>query len=205
MSDQTIAGAILAGGQARRFGGLDKSRLTIPDGRTIIVRQCALLQRVAGDVFIVTTRADRTHRPDRFADLGVPVVTDLIDEAGALGAIHAALSHATADRVLVVACDLPFLEEGLLRTLADRAASADGAWVRTARGPEPLIACYRRQSLPRITAALLAGERRAGALGELLTLHDVGPDVLETLGDPDRMLTNVNTPDDYSRVQYRAP
>lgn len=205
MSDQTIAGAILAGGQARRFGGRDKSRLTIPDGRTIIVRQLELLQRVAGQILIVTTRADRVLRPDRFADLDVPVVTDLVEDAGALGAIHAALSHATAGRVLVLACDLPFLEEGLLRALADRAATADGAWVRTSRGPEPLIACYRRDSLPRITAALLSGERRAGALGEILTLHELGPDALSAFGDPDHMLTNVNTPDDYGRVQYRAP
>src|SRR5690606_32577306 len=134
MSDQTLAGAILAGGQARRYGGQDKSRLVVPgdhDGRTIIVCQQDLLQRVAAHSFVVTTTADRLTRPDRFADLHLPVVTDVINDAGALGGIHAALSHADAltppvDRVLVVACDLPFLTEHLLRALADLARTADG-------------------------------------------------------------------------------
>ncbi len=206
MSDQTIAGAILAGGQARRFGGLDKSRLTGSDGRPIIVRQLELLQRVAGYLCIVTTVADRQSRPDRFLDLHVPVTTDVIPDAGALGGIHAALCQAAAasptiDRVLVVACDLPNLTVELLTALSDLAREGDGAWIRSHRGPEPLIACYRVHGLPHITAALEAGERRAHALGELLTLGELGPDALAAFGDPDTLTANVNTPEEWRRVQ----
>ncbi len=205
MSDQTIAGAILAGGQARRLGGQDKSRLLTPDG-PIIVRQCALLQRIAAHVFIVTTRADRAARPHRFDDLAVPVVTDTFADSGALAGIHAAVNHARAcgpavDRVLVLACDLPFLVSGLLDALTAAATEGDGAWVRTARGPEPLIACYRTASLDRIAAALQGGERRAMALGTLLRLRELGPDDLTAFGDPDVLTTNVNTPEDARRIQ----
>ena len=206
MSDQTIAGAILAGGQARRFGGLDKSRLTGPDGRSIIVRQLDLLQRVTGYQCIVTTDTDRQCRPDRFVDLAVPVTTDVIADAGALGGIHAALSHAAGvsphiDRVLVVACDLPNLTEDLLVALVDMARARDGAWVRTDRGPEPLIACYRVHALALLTAALEAGERRAHALGEFLSLAELGPEALATFGDLTRITANVNTPEEWRRVQ----
>ncbi len=205
MSDQTIAGAILAGGQARRLGGQDKSRLVTPDG-PIIVRQCALLQRVAAHVFIVTTDADRQARPHRFDDLAVPVVTDRLDGGGALVGIHAAVSHADAfgppvDRVLVLACDLPFLVSGVLDALAAAATEGDGAWVRTTRGPEPLIACYRTACLDRMTAALEGGERRAMALGTLLRLRELGQDDLAAFGDPDVLTTNVNTPEDVRRIQ----
>jgi molybdopterin-guanine dinucleotide biosynthesis protein A len=210
MPDLTIAGAILAGGQARRFGGHDKSRLVIreghPDSRTIIVNQRDLLQQVAGTIFIVTTSDDRRARPARFSDLQMPVVTDVVEGAGALGGIHAALAHACAaptaiDRVLVLACDLPFLTVELLTALVAQASVGDGAWVRSARGPEPLIACYRCRSLDRITAALAAGERRAGALGAILTLAELGPDALAAFGDPARLTANVNTPDEWRRVQ----
>jgi molybdopterin-guanine dinucleotide biosynthesis protein A len=209
MSDQTIAGAILAGGRARRYGGQDKSRLVVPDGhdgRTIIVCQRDLLQRVAGTSCIVTTEADRRARPDRFADLGLPVATDVIADAGALGGIHAALTHTVATgraatRVLVLACDLPFLTVELLSALAELALVGDGAWVRGPRGPEPLIACYQCQALPRITAALQAGERRAGALGDILTLGELGPEMLATFGDPNRLTANVNSPEEWRRVQ----
>lgn len=206
MSDQTIAGAILAGGQARRFGGRDKSRLTGPDGRSIIVRQLDLLQRVTGNTFIVTTPEDRQRRPDRFSDLSATVAVDQIPDAGALGGIHAALFHAATvlpgvNRVLVVACDLPFLTDTLLTDLATRAVHGDGAWVCGARGPEPLIACYRVGSLERVTRALEGGERRAGALATLLTLAALGGDALAAHGDPDLLTANVNTPEEWRRVQ----
>jgi molybdopterin-guanine dinucleotide biosynthesis protein A len=209
MSDQTLTGAILAGGQARRYGGQDKSRLVVPgdhDGRTIIVCQRDLLQRVAAHTYIVTTTADRLARPDRFADLDLPVVTDVVDHAGALGGVHAALTHAgtlapQSDRVLVIACDLPFLTADLLRTLAELARTADGAWVQGRRGPEPLIACYRRAALPRISAALADGERRASALGQILTLNVLAPDALADFGDPERLIANINTPDEWRGVQ----
>jgi len=206
MSDQTIAGAILAGGQARRFGGRDKSRLTGPDGRSIIVRQLDLLQRVTGTTFIVTTPEDRQSRPDRFSDLGVIVAVDQIPGAGALGGIHAALSHAATslpgvNRVIVLACDLPFLTDSLLTDLAARAVHGDGAWVCGVRGPEPLIACYRVESLVRVTRALEGDERRASALGTLLSLAELGGDALAAHGDPDVLTANVNTPEEWRRVQ----
>lgn len=206
MSNQTIAGAILAGGQARRFGGLDKSRLAGSDGRTIIVRQLDLLQRVTGATFVVTTPDDHVRRPERFADLAVPVALDRVQNAGALGGIHAALSHAAAslpavDRVIVIACDLPFLTESLLADLAARAEEADGAWVRSVRGPEPLVACYRVHVLDRVSQALDAGERRAHALGSLLRLTTLDGDALATHGDPEHLLANVNTLEEWRRVQ----
>lgn len=197
MSDQTIAGAILAGGQARRFGGHDKSRVLVANG-PLIVRQCAVLRQVAGTTFIVTTAADRAARPSRFDDLGLAVAVDVVDDAGALGGIHGAL-HAAARlapasrRVLVVACDLPFLDAATLQSLADAARDADGAWIVGPRGPEPLIACYSLTCLDRITDALAGGERRAQALGTLLTLTAVPGSA--------HLTTNINTPEDLRRVQ----
>lgn len=206
MSDQTIAGAILAGGQARRFGGHDKSRLTGPDGRSIIVRQLELLQRVTGSTFIVTTPEDRQSRPARFSDLDATVAVDQIPGAGALGGIHAALAHAAISlpavtRVIVLACDLPFVTESLLTDLSTRALHSDGAWVCGAQGPEPLIACYRVDTLERVTRALDGGERRATSLGTLLTLAELGGAALASHGDPDRLTANVNTPEEWRRVQ----
>ena len=67
----STSAAILAGGQARRFGGQDKSRLVV-EGRPIIVRQMEVLQRVAHDIFIVGPRAGPVCGP------GLPVYADLI-------------------------------------------------------------------------------------------------------------------------------
>ena len=194
MSGDTTAGAILAGGRARRFGGRDKGRLLV-DGRSIVDRQIELLRSITDEVFLVG------HDPDRFADLGLPVVPDRVSGAGALGGILTALESTKADRVLVIACDMPFLVEGLLRALLARAESGDGAWVRTARGPEPLVACYRQQARERIREAIETGHLKAADLGERLTLRELTEEDVSAFGPAERLLANLNTPEDYARLQ----
>jgi molybdopterin-guanine dinucleotide biosynthesis protein A len=194
MSVQTTAGAILAGGQARRFGGRDKSRLEI-DGSPIIVRQVELLQRTTDEVFLVG------HDPARFADLGLPVFPDRVSGAGALGGIYTALASTSADRVLVIACDMPFLVEGLLRALLIQAGTGDGAWVRTARGPEPLVACYRQSALAAIHDAIVSGHFKAADMGQYLKLAELSEEDVQAFGPPDHVLANLNSPEDYARVQ----
>jgi molybdopterin-guanine dinucleotide biosynthesis protein A len=189
----SIAAAILAGGRARRFGGRDKSRLVVGD-RPIIVRQIEVLQRIAARVVVIA------NEPERFADLGLPVVADLIPNAGALGGIYTALRSADGDRVIVVACDMPHLNEALLRRLAELAATGDGAWVRGARGPEPLLACYATAAADRIGHALDRGEFRAGDLDRILDMKEIDERELATFGEPADLLRNVNTPEDYGAL-----
>lgn len=199
MRASTTAAAIVAGGGARRFGGRDKSHLVV-EGRTIIVRQVEILQRVASTLFVVT------HQPDRYRGHPVLVVGDRVAGAGAIGGIDAAL-HAAApahDRVLVVACDLPLLTSDLLARLVELAGERDGAWVATARGVEPLVACYRTAVRDRVAAYIDAGRRRAAGLAEILDMTVLGPPELDTFGPAERLLANINTPDDYARVQYRS-
>jgi len=186
--------AILAGGKARRFGGRDKSRLVI-EGRSIIVRQTEALQRVAHDIFIVGPQADL------YADLGLPVYADLLPGFGALGGLFTALEVAREDLVLAVACDLPFLDAGLLVRLVERAAGHDGAWIATARGTEPLIACYRRDVRTRVLDRLRRGALKAADLGATLDLAVVSADEVAEFGPIDRLLANVNTPEDFARIE----
>jgi molybdopterin-guanine dinucleotide biosynthesis protein A len=193
LGDREVAAAILAGGQARRFMGRDKSRLVI-DGRTIIVRQLDALQRVASELFIVA--------PDdgRYRDVGVPVYPDVIPASGPLGGLATALERAHAPRVLVVACDLPFLEPPLLEALTDAAREGDGAWARSSRGVEPLVACYRRSARGVVRGAILAGRLALHDLGAVLRLTTIDVEA-GAHGWSDRVLANVNTPADYDRLQ----
>jgi molybdopterin-guanine dinucleotide biosynthesis protein A len=193
MANNTTAAAIIAGGQASRLGGQDKSRLHI-GGQTIISRQVAVLQPLTDDLFIVASQLER------FSDLPFRVFPDVLPGTGVIGAILTALESSTADRVLMVACDLPFLDAGLLRRLLALAAEGDGAWVETPAGAEPLLACYRRHTAPRIRAAIGAGRLRAADLGQVLALGTVGLAELATFGEPSRLLTNINSPKDLSTI-----
>jgi molybdopterin-guanine dinucleotide biosynthesis protein A len=195
MPGATTAAAIIAGGQARRFDGRDKSRLLV-EGRTIIVRQIEVLRTVASPVVIIA------NDPERYADVGLPVLADEVADLGAIGGIFTALGATDASSVLTVACDLPFLEARLLTRLVERAADRDGAWVRTPRGVEPLLACYRAHARPAVAAQIAARRLKAADLGTVLTMAEVGPEELASFGPIERLLANVNTPADYARVQY---
>ncbi len=194
MAHATVAAAILAGGQARRFGGRDKSRLLVR-GRPIIVRQVEILQRVAATVFVVAPDAAR------FADLGLPVYPDLLPGAGAMGGLHTALEMSPAERVLVVACDMPFLHDGMLERLIELAAGADGAWVRTAHGVEPLLACYQRATRAAVRDAIGAGRLKLADLDTVLHMRELAAVELAAFGPADELLANVNDPADYGKVE----
>lgn len=166
------------------------------EGRTIIVRQVEILQRVAHPVFVVG------HDPRRFGDLDLPVYADAIQGAGVVGGIYTALTIDGPDAVIVVACDMPFLEAGLLRRLVEMSAGRDGAWVRTPQGIDPLLACYRRQAAPIIRGEIDAGRLKATALGTVLQMAEMSIEEVASYGSPARLLANLNSPEDYARVQY---
>jgi molybdopterin-guanine dinucleotide biosynthesis protein A len=195
MEASATEAAIVAGGRARRFQGRDKSRLVV-EGRPIIVRQLQVLQQVVSRVTLVGSDVDR------FADLGLPVLPDRLPDNGALGGIYTAVAAAQAPRVIVVACDLPFLDAGLLRRLVDVSQGHDGAWVATARGVEPLLACYARHTADRMLTMIEAGQLKAADLSRTLDMAILGHEEVARFGPVDRLLANVNTPDDYARVQY---
>jgi molybdopterin-guanine dinucleotide biosynthesis protein A len=188
------AAAIIAGGRARRFGGRDKSRLLV-QGRPIINRQMDILQLLTDDVFIVSPDADR------FADLAIPVHADRVPHAGALGGIYTALASSPAECVITVACDLPFLDAGLLGRLVELSSGRDAAWVRTSRGPEPLLACYRQSARERIRHEIDQGRLKASDLGAVLTIAEMGPEEVERFGPADRLLANLNTAEDWNRIK----
>jgi molybdopterin-guanine dinucleotide biosynthesis protein A len=185
--------AILAGGRARRFAGRDKSRLIV-EGDSIIHRQVEVLHRVAKTVFIISSNAER------FADLSLPVFPDAVTGAGAIGGIYTALEVSTHEHVLVVACDLPFLDAALLFRLVELTADADAAWVRSDRGPEPMLACYRRAAARAIRREIDAGRLKASDLGSALRVAELPVSELARFGEPSRLLANINTSDDYERI-----
>jgi molybdopterin-guanine dinucleotide biosynthesis protein A len=186
-----LAAAILTGGRASRMGGTRKATLAL-GGAPIIERQLAVLTRVATPIFLVTSAQSP---PD--ADLRV--VRDEFPDHGALGGIYTAIVASPHERTLVVACDMPFLSQGLLEHMAR--IDADVVIPRTKRGYEPLCAIYSRGCAAPMRARLTRGELKASRLPEGVRVAEVGPETLAAY-DPDGLLfVNVNTPHDYERAK----
>lgn len=191
-----ISAAILAGGRATRFGGADKASLVL-GGTRIVERQLAALAAVARDVRIVANDATR------YAGLDVRVVADVISGAGPLGGVYTALLDARHDRVLVLACDLPFVSTALLERLATESRAweeIDAVVPRSARGLEPLCAVYRKSCTARVKARLERGDLAMTALLADLRVRELGHEGLAPF-DEGTLFENVNTPHDYARAR----
>lgn len=192
MNTTTLAAAILAGGRARRLGGVNKGALPLGP-LDIVGRQLEVIRSVAAHVFVVG------RATDGWEARGLSVVPDDRPDCGPLGGIYTAIRHSPCERTLVVACDLPFLTAALLERLARE--TADAVVPRSARGLEPLCAIYARSCLADIRARLDRGALEASVLPSGARVLEIGQE-LTAAGDPDgRLFLNVNTPHDYERAR----
>ncbi|MFD7260027.1 NTP transferase domain-containing protein [Streptomyces sp. NPDC059874] len=139
---------VLAGGAARRLGGADKPALSV-GGRTLLDRVLDACADAATTVVVGGRRA--TARPVRWAREEPP-------GGGPVAALDAGLRQTTAELVLVLSADLPFLDRDTVRALLDGVGAAEGALLRDPDGKnQPLVAAYRAEPLRR-EIALLATE-----------------------------------------------
>ncbi|GHE65912.1 molybdenum cofactor guanylyltransferase [Streptomyces spiralis] len=141
---------VLAGGAARRLGGADKPGVRV-GGRALLDRVLAACAGARTTVVVADPRP--TARPVRWTREEPP-------GGGPLAALDAGLRHTTADHVVVLSADLPFLEPATVRRLlgALRAGRADGVLLTDADGrDQPLVAAYRVHALRRELAALTRG------------------------------------------------
>jgi len=193
-----VAGAIIAGGPARRLGGVAKPFLKV-GGRTIAERQLPLLRAAFARVLVIA------NDPAPWSSLAVEVVPDRVAGAGPMGGIHAALAAATdCDAVVCVAGDLAFVEPALLAALRDRAPEAAALAPRTPIGVEPLCARYARALLPAIESRLQAGQLALHAMLEEIAAAWIEGGDLAGLDPDGRCFFNINTPDDLRRADALA-
>lgn len=175
-------GAILAGGEARRFGS-DKA-MALFEGRPLVAHIANRLRpRVerlvicGGDARLVHVR----HLPDRPRP-----------GLGPLGGLCAALidaGQAGVERVLSVGCDTPVLPDPLLDELLDSQAPAFVATL-------PLIGVWPSEHADALARWLLTDPRRSMRGWA----ERIGARAIE----PRDAIANVNTPDDLRRLEARG-
>ena len=155
--------------------GSDKALLPL-EGRALAQHVADVVASVANPVCLVGAHA-------AYGMLGLPTIADAISDRGPLSGIETALlSPFAAEWNLIVACDMPRLNPGLLRELVETTEPGiDCVVPRTASGKlEPLCAIYKRSCGPLITRALSNGNRRVVDVVAMLQakfwpVHDAGP------------------------------
>lgn len=197
MKDTT--GAVLAGGLSRRFGS-DKSAAPWRGG-TLVETVADVLSGVF-DATLVVVKDPAAFR--RLEGPGRRVVRDLRPEARSLGGVRSALAHARTERVFVCACDMPFLDAGLVRGLAELGRGFDAVVPVWEGRLQPLCAVYARACVPAIDRLLAQENPRVRDVFGLVRTCIVTEGEVRAFDPVGRSFTDLDTRAEYERAREAA-
>jgi molybdenum cofactor guanylyltransferase len=185
--------AIQAGGRSSRMGR-DKALLPL-GGRPLIEH---VIERVEGlgDEILITT-----NQPDEYAFLGLRMVGDQRPGAGALDGLLTALEAAGGERVLLLACDMPFVSRSLIEQMLAIDTDAEVVIPRLGGKLQPLHAIYSKSCAGPIREALEAGEKRMISFFPRIQTWIVEQEILDQHDPEGLSFFNANTPEDLAQAE----
>ena len=185
---ERVSGIVLAGGQGRRMGGVDKGLQPLR-GRPMVEW---VLERLAPQVAEIIVNANQNV--ERYEQLGHRVVRDEIGGfAGPLAGLHAGLKAAKHPLVCTVPCDSPFLPNDLVSRLESFLKGKDLAVAKTGDQPHPVFALMKREVRESLEAFLAQGGRKIDAWYAALDVVEVAFD------DEADAFRNINTIEELRR------
>ena len=196
-----MIGAILSGGENKRIPVL-KGFLSI-EGRPIIERSIDVLRKVFDRVVI------STNMPERYFSLGMPLVGDIRKEKGPMIGILSVLVATGEDAIFVVACDMPFINEKLIRYMVEKhrtECTEQGAGNYDATIPvfrsykEPLFGIYARSAVQRMESLIGNGQRSLADMLAHLRVKYIAEQEVRAVDPEGESFVNINTMEDYERI-----
>lgn len=184
--------AVLAGGRSRRMG--DDKGLVPLDGRPMVEHVLAAVSGLGEETFLIT------NRPQAYAQLRLRMASDASPGRGSLEGLRTALSAARTRSVLVVGCDMPFLQRPLLEHLAHWKGDLQALVPRYDDRLQPLVAVYRATCLAHVERMLERGQLKLQSVLAGMKIAIVDESSVRQL-DPDGLsFFNVNTPQALERA-----
>jgi molybdopterin-guanine dinucleotide biosynthesis protein A len=189
-----VTGVILAGGKARRMGGVDKGLVSI-GGRPMVSYVIDALQPQVSALLI---NANRSH--DRYREFGLPVIADADrDFRGPLAGFASGMQAAATRYVAVSPCDSPLLCGDLVQRLYDAlqeeelriAVAHDGTRL------QPVFALLDRELLDDLAGHLADGGRK---IDQWYAQHGFA---IADCSDVPESFLNINAPADQQLLEDR--
>jgi molybdopterin-guanine dinucleotide biosynthesis protein A len=182
---------IQAGGKSSRMG---TDKLFIPfRGQKLIEWIIGRLANLTDDLFIIS------NQPAKLKYLNQAVYPDAIIDIGPLAGLYTGLKYSRYERVVMVACDMPFVNPSLLREevrLLDE-MQVDVVIPAPEGKTEPLHAAYRRETcLPVIEVGIRTGMRRLIEWHPLVRVHTMEDSEIRKFDSAGLAFMNINNPAD---------
>jgi molybdopterin-guanine dinucleotide biosynthesis protein A len=193
MNSLTVA--INAGGKSSRMG-TDKSFVPLL-GKPMIEH---VVERVSDLGQLETILI--TNKPELYAHLGLPMMSDALPDKGSLGGIYTALVNSRGEYTLCVACDMPFLNPALLRHMVALITPETDVIVTRVDGyPEGLHAIYSRRCVEPIRRKLEADRLKIIGFYQDVRVRTLDEAEWQPFDSRGLSFRNINTPDELRDAQ----
>lgn len=193
-----MTGIILAGGKGLRLGR-PKALEAIGDGGSLLSRVISRLKTVCSDI-IVVTRQDQI-KIITLSRVAENIVSDAVPDRGPLGGLYTGLQRSKTDLNIAVACDMPFLNAGLIAFLISQAPGWDIVAPRINGLTEQLHTVYSKKCVKPADQLIKLGKSRVADLFKMTKTRFVEEPELRKY-DPELMsFFNINTEADLDRAR----
>lgn len=178
--------------------GTDKALLPLSDTphSTFLTHLAATLSSSCDEVLLVA-RDDAQAARYRAAAAGIRIVTDRVPNYGPLMGIASGLNAMQAEKALVVAVDMPFVQAALVSWLLARARSDAITVPMVSDVAQVLFAVYPHSLLPLIETAITQGRRDPRSLLTNAPVQYIQEAQLRVIDPQLRSFINVNTPEEW--------
>ena len=195
-----INSIVLAGGKSLRLGH-DKISEKLGD-KTLLEQVVARIDPFSGSIIIVTAH-ERT-----FASLSknpkIKIVTDILPGRGSLGGIYTGLVESDAFYNLVVAADMPFLNDSLIRYMIKVAEGYDFILPKVNGLFEPLHAIYSKNCVEPIKTILGQGKKIIIELCKYVKVRYIEREEVDRFDPKHLSFFNINTQEDLELAKQIA-
>lgn len=191
-SSKDITGIILAGGKSLRYGR--NKALVEVDGTRLIERVISVMQSLFEDLIIIT------NTPREYDYLQLPMHEDVIKGLGPLGGVYTGLETISSESGFFVACDMPFLQNDLIRHMVEIKGDFDAVVPKVDWKIEPLHAIYTRNCLPAIERLINAQGYQIIKFFDNVRVRWVKEEEIRSFDSELKSFLNVNSPEELTEA-----
>jgi molybdopterin-guanine dinucleotide biosynthesis protein A len=190
---------ILAGGKSSRLGR--SKALQVVGNKSLIQWVIDRVAALSSELIIVTAHGEAVPHSSGIA---TKVVADVYPGKGPLVGIYSGLMASSSYHAIVVGCDTPFLNTGLLEHMVQIRTTFDVVLPRVGDKVEPLCAVYARNCLSPIGSLLERDELSVLRLFDMVNVRYVEEHDIDMF-DPDHLsFFNINSENDLETARKLA-
>ncbi|MBT8113023.1 MAG: molybdenum cofactor guanylyltransferase MobA [Gammaproteobacteria bacterium] len=193
--NENVTGMILAGGKARRMGGIDKGLIKI-NGQAMIQYVLDVLKPQVKQILINANR-----NVSEYKKFGYPVISDQLEDfQGPLAGIAASMEVAKTKYICTCPCDGPLIARDLISRLFSEVSKTNDIKIAVAHDGkrlQPVYALIDCELLTNLIDYLKSGERK---IDRWYTQHNFKA---VDFSDRQDCFININTPEDQQTISQQ--